>query len=142
MSFWRFDLLFEKYWQNSQLNNFSISILGCKTSNILMHFHVSLNVGFLICSMFTIIASKWFLPCVNYNVLFCMGNRFGHFSTKGAAPLIWTKVNWIVLKTMKNQMNNRDNFSISILVCKVSFNILMNFHVYFKVWFSIWGILA
>ena len=102
---------------------------NCKTSNIIMSFHVPLNAGFSISRILTITATKWFFPSMSHYMLFCVDTGFGNFWTEGTTPLVWTKVYWIILKTIKNEIRNQVNFSISILIYKTSTNIFMNFHV-------------
>ena len=107
-----------------------------------MNFHVLLKVWFSIWGILTEFTIERFFPSMNHNMLFKVGSRFGYCRTLWTTQLIWAKVNWNILKTIKNRIRNQNNFSISILVCKISTNILMNFHVLLKVWISIWRILT
>ena len=107
-----------------------------------MYFHVLLKVWFSIRGILTEFTIIWFFPSMNHKMLFEVGNGFGYCRTMWTTQSIWAKVNWNVLKAMKNRIRNQNNFSISILIWKISTNILMNFHVLLKVWISIRGILT
>ena len=107
-----------------------------------MYFHVLLKVWFSIRGILTEFTIIWFFPSMNHKMLFEVGNGFGYCRTMWTTQSIWAKVNWNILKTIKNGIRKQNNFSISILVCKISTDILMNFHVFLKVWISIWRILT